>query len=522
MAGAVGLTLVSPFLFLLRKRRERQQLAETQERRTGILKRMLLVLLAIFLSLAVLAGVAKALVALNVVNIRTFLNIAGADLPRDENGFTNFLLLGKGDDDHDGFDLTDTMMVASVDPKTKSVVMLSIPRDLYVKSAVMGEGRINLLYRDYKASLIRRQDMEKAEAAQLALKELLNEVGGKLHVQLHHAVMVNFSGFVDVVDALGGIDVEVPYDIVDREYPGPDWTYQTFEIHAGPTHLDGETALKYARSRHTTSDFGRSARQQQIIQALGERAKTVGIVKSPRKILALLRILSANVETTMNGQELLGAAKMGERLERSRVISMQLNDRNGLYTGLAEAGGFLYTPPREDFGGAAVLLPVVTPPDSPLENSGWRQIRTFFSLLLNTRTLYLQNPRISVLNAGAKTGMAARIATELIRYGFTVDRVENAELPPSPDSKARRGILPTSAVSPAVRGAEESSGSEGEETAAAAFFSDLLGFPLAPLPVDLPLEQQGQVTILLGEDYAFRPFHEVLKESASSSSLATP
>ncbi|MEK7218126.1 MAG: LCP family protein [Patescibacteria group bacterium] len=358
IAGTVGFLLASPLLYVLHKRKERQEQAEEQERRTGVLKRTLVILLAVFLCLAVLAGVAKALVALDVVNVRTILNVAGADLPRDGDGFTNFLLLGKGDDDHDGIDLTDTMMAASVDPKTKSVVLLSIPRDLYVKSAVMGEGRINTLYRDYKASLVRKQGMTKEEASKQALRELLREVGHKLNVTLHHAVMVNFSGFVDVVDALGGLDVEVPYDIVDTQYPGPDWTYQTFSIGAGLAHLDGETALKYARSRHTTSDFGRSARQQQLIQALGERAKSVGIAKSPRKILALLRILSENVETTMTGQELLGAAKLGDRIERSRMVSMQLNDVNGVYTGFVEAGGFLYTPPREEFGGAAVLLPI--------------------------------------------------------------------------------------------------------------------------------------------------------------------
>ena len=491
---AVAFAVASPLLGVFRLWRGKHEEDARHASRVRFLKRTLTVLLAILLSLLLLAGVLKGLIALNILNIKNVLGAVSVELPKDGNGYTNFLLLGKGDDDHDGIDLTDTMMVTSIDPKTNSAVMLSVPRDLYVRSANMGQGRINTLYRDRKSRL-RWEGMAKEEASQLALRELMDEVGSKLDVEIHHAVIVNFTGFVQAVDALGGIEVEVPYDIVDTQYPGPNWTYETFRITAGPAHLDGETALKYARSRHTTSDFGRSARQQQIIQALGERAKTIGIIRSPRKVVALLQILSANVETTMTGQELLGAAKMGEELDRSRLVSMQLKDGNPSYTNFAQPGGFLYTPPREQFGGAAVLLPV---PARDGDTDGWGQIRAFTKLLLQARTLYLSHPRVVVLNAGARTGLASRLAGELIAYGFDVQDVGNASMPKQDVSL----VAPLTDV----------------DRPAAAFFSTLLDLPLEEAPMTLPLEDRDQVTIILGKTYAFTPFETLLKQTAASSS----
>ncbi len=497
MIGSFAVIAVSPLTAMVHKWKEKRAKQEQHEKRILFLKRTLTVLLSVLLSLLLLAGVAKALISLNVLNLRSVLGLVAADLPTDQNGFTNFLLLGKGDDNHEGIDLTDTIMVVSVDPKTKSAVMISIPRDLYVTSDIMGTGRINALYRDYKAKL-RHSGMTKEEASQASLKELLKDVGEKLDLPLHYAAMVNFSGFTQAVDALGGIDVVVPEDLVDREYPGPNWTYETFEITAGPHLLDGETALKYARSRHSTNDFSRSARQQQIVQALGEKAKTLGIAKSPRKILSLLQILSQNVETTLSGKELLGAAKLGEQLDRSRVVSVQLNDQSGLYTSFAEAGGFLYTPPREQFGGASVLLPI-----KPAGGGSWDEIRAFVRLLTQNRTLFIAHPRIAVLNAGGKNGLASLLATELLRYGFDVQKVENAS-----DGQEGRLKQDTSLVASLTE----------EDKPLASFFATLLRLPVEPAPMVVPPDQQEQVTIFLGKTFNFSPFLKLLSSHASSSS----
>lgn len=78
--------------------------------------------------------------------------------------------------------------------------------------------------------------------------------------------MIDFAGFKDIINILGGISIDVPESILDREYPDNNWGYMTFQVQKGLQNFDGDTALKYARSRHSTSDFDRSNRQQLIIK----------------------------------------------------------------------------------------------------------------------------------------------------------------------------------------------------------------------------------------------------------------
>jgi LCP family protein required for cell wall assembly len=466
------------------KWKQRKEEEEASEHRAHILKRVMVVLLSILLGLVLLAGTVKALVGLRILTLQNFLSVAGSDLPVDDDGFTNFLLLGAGDKDHDGVDLTDAVMIVSMDPKkTRSAVMLSIPRDLYVlHSELMGEGRVNELYRNYKNQL-RREGVKTPDASAAALKQLAVELSTLTGIKIHHVVKIDFTAFVETVDALGGIEVAVPEDIVDTQYPGPNYTYETFEIHAGPQVLDGETALKYARSRHSTSDFSRSGRQQLILKALAEKARSSGVATSPSKLTAIYKIVAEHVESTMSIGEILGAAKLGEKLERDNVISMHLNIGTGYDGGLASPGGFLYTPPREQFDGASVLLPFSIP-DSPVT---WKQIKTLARLLVENRPIFLLKPPISVLNAGGKTGSARVLGNELIRYGFEVEKMENAN-----DDRSNPVKIPTSVV---VARTEE-------DDELAEFFGTLLHLPVSPLPPGVDPQKQSRVTVVLGEDFS--------------------
>lgn len=453
--------------------------------RIKLLKRLTVILLGILGIVLLLSGIVSALISLRVLSIGSFLQMTGSDLLKDNNGYTNVLLLGQGDKSHDGMDLTDTIMVASIDPrKTKSVVLISIPRDLYLmNTGKMGAGRINGMYRDYKYFLHRREEKPLGEASKLAMEELKNEVSKMLGQEIHYVVKVDFIGFVQAVDALGGVDIEVPYDIVDTQYPGSNYSYQTFAIRAGMQHLDGETALKYTRSRHTTSDFGRSARQQQLLAALASKAKEIGVLGNVSKATKLLKIISEHSETTMSVQELLGAAKMARDVESSNVISMQLNSSAGIDSG-SEPGGFLFVPPREQFQGAFVLLPV----DSTRGPLGG--IQTFAKILFEERSFYLQNVPIHVLNAGARNSLASVLGGELIRYGFAIENIDNASIE---DSAA-------SWVSP---GREE-------DQKAAEFLSELLKLPVEPLPAGLEPGEAAQLTIFLGEEYEHTPLPELV------------
>ncbi|MBM3231424.1 LCP family protein [Candidatus Peregrinibacteria bacterium] len=471
--------------------------AQKRIRRIGALKRVLTVLIATLAALLLLAGVVRAVMMVSGVGVTEMMGVAGTPPPTDEHGYTNILLMGQGDEDHDGKDLTDTVMIGSIDPKTRSAVLLSLPRDLYFLSTEkMGKGKLNTFYRDYKSYLRFQKGMDEQEASSAAIRELSMEIGRSLGMEIHHAVKVDFIGFVKAVDALGGVDIDVPYDIDDPEYPNTTYGFEPFVLKAGMRHLDGETALKYARSRHTSSDFGRSARQQQLLSALADQAREKGMLRNAGAITSLFSIVSEHSETTLTVREILGLAAAAESIEKDKILSLQLNDRNALYDSYIEPGGFLYTPPRDQFEGAAVLLPVSIP-EFPVT---WKQIKTFTTLLAEHRNIHLAKPTFAVLNAGAAPGTARRLSNELVRYGFTVERTENAD-----SGKQDTSLI---LVSP-------------EPDPAMDFFVKLLGLPTGPAPENFAPAQRSRITILLGKDYRYVPIQDLMQNLTSTQSPIT-
>lgn len=489
-ALGVGIMITRPLVQLTAAIRQNQAEDAQAARRQMLLKRIGIVLLAVLGGVVTIVVLLRILIALNLISAQSLLSVSASPLPTDQLGHTNILLMGQGDETHDGIDLTDTIMLASIDPDDGSAVLLSLPRDLYLYNlpGVQG-GRINELYRNRKG-LLQHKGMAEADASREAMKETATIIGLLLGMQVHHVIKVDFTAFVEGVDALGGVTVDVPYSIVDNEYPADTgFGYAPFVITQGTHHLDGETALKYARSRHTTSDFGRSARQQQLIAALNEAMKEAGILSHPSKILELLSIAGKHVETTMSFGEIAGLAAMGKALERDRIVTMQLNDQNGLYGSQPEAGGLLYSPPRDQFNGASVLLPVSVP-EFPIT---WKQIRTFSRLLAEHRDVYLPPMEVEIRNVSAPPGSAQKITWELLRYGINVTTAKNA-----PKDLRDKGLAQTHVFLP--------SGSTNGKALA-----DLLGLPSSVDEASLiPDTSPGSIKILLGEDYVFSALQDLL------------
>lgn len=152
---------------------------------------------------------------------------------------------------------TDTVILGTFYPALPQAALLSIPRDLWVDIPGYGANRINTA--NYFGDL-----SQEKYGPVLAMQT----VAGTFGVPVHGYIRLDFNGFTALVDALGGITVDVPETIIDSDYPTPDYGTTTITIPAGRQHMDGETALIYARTRHTDSDFGRSRRQQQILRAL--------------------------------------------------------------------------------------------------------------------------------------------------------------------------------------------------------------------------------------------------------------
>lgn len=333
-----------------------------------------------------------------------------SSVEKDANGLVNVLIIGQGGGGHDGPELTDTMIVASIDLEKKNVVMLSVPRDFWVETKQFGGSRINEVYRNVKNYLETRFDTSEDIAHEEAMRLLISELENVVNISIPYYARIDFDGFTKLIDKLGGIEVEVEKNIYDETYPDGNWGYELFELKKGIQLLNGETALKYSRSRHGSSDFDRAKRQQQVIQAAKDKALSLGVLTSPRKITQLYGVINEHFYTNFSLKELLSLAIVGAQFERSSLSSSVLNDDWN------SRGGFLGTPPRADYGGAYVLIPY-----SGFEN--FERIHIFTKLLFQFRNIQFSN--FEVLNGTQRSGLATRAAQRLERYGFTVASIAN-------------------------------------------------------------------------------------------------
>ena len=135
-------------------------------------------------------------------------------------------------------------------------------------------------------------------------------------MQVHYFGTVDFKGFERIVDAFGGVNVDPPYPIADDEYPTEDYRTEKVEFFPGPQHMDGTTALKYARTRHQDSDYGRRRRQEQILLALFDKGKGVGIVA---RLPGVLRSLGGVVQTNFTFEEQLVLGRVAAALKRDDI-----------------------------------------------------------------------------------------------------------------------------------------------------------------------------------------------------------
>ena len=248
------------------------------------------------------------------------------------NGRTNILLLGldRRPDEQTTAVRSDTMILVTVNPKARYMGMLSIPRDLYVTQPDGSTDRINTAY-----------FFGELAAPGTGPAMAMQVVRANFGVSVDRYVRVDLAGFVDVIDALGGIDLTVPDPLVDDEYPTYDYGTTTVSFDAGQQHMDGERALAYARIRHGSSDLQRAERQQRVIVAALQ--KLLSPLTWPRLPLVAAAV-SRSVQTNLSLLEIMRLAPtllwVGPGKIDSRVIE-----------------GDMVQPTITD-GGADVLLPV--------------------------------------------------------------------------------------------------------------------------------------------------------------------
>jgi LCP family protein required for cell wall assembly len=207
--------------------------------------------------------------------------------PLDSKHRINILLLGSDNDQkfQQNALLSQTIIVVSIDPRARQVTLLSLPRDLWVQIPGRASAKIDLAYAQGGAALA-RATVERA-----------------FKIPIHYYAWVGLNGLVQLVDRVGGLDVDVLHPVLDDNYPN-DFSnsgYGTERVYlaAGPQHLDGRHALQYVRSRHgdLLSDLGRSIRQQQVLLAIQQRTAGIDMVSA---LPAFARVLNGHVKTDLD------------------------------------------------------------------------------------------------------------------------------------------------------------------------------------------------------------------------------
>jgi polyisoprenyl-teichoic acid--peptidoglycan teichoic acid transferase len=210
---------------------------------------------------------------------------------------------------------TDTMMLLSFDAGAGTASILSLPRDLYVPIAGHGQNRIN------SAFVYGAAGNNPAAGAELAMQT----VSELLDVPIDHYLLVDFSAFIRTIDLLGGIEVYLPEPIDDSRYPDMNYGYEPLYIPAGRHHFDGETALKYARTRGQDNDFYRAQRQQQVVLAVRRKALQLGLPGLIGRAPALYRQVSQGVFTDLTLDEMLRLAQLTASLESDAIETAVLD-----------------------------------------------------------------------------------------------------------------------------------------------------------------------------------------------------
>ncbi len=242
-------------------------------------------------------------------------------LPGESDGQINILLLGCGGEGHSGGQLTDTIMIASLRPETREAALLSIPRDLYVE--VEGAGIRN------KINAVKVMGDKKEEGSGIRLlKQVVEDVSG---LPIDYYAELDFRGFIKIVDSVGGIDVYLDKDINDPAYPDFNNGYDPFYIEKGWHHLDGATALKVARSRHSTmGDFDRIKRQQEVIKAFRQKIYERYASFDIGAFGALLSSVSDNLMTDIELEEIPRFYRIVKDIKGSNITAATVDTQRYL------------------------------------------------------------------------------------------------------------------------------------------------------------------------------------------------
>lgn len=295
------------------------------------------------------------------------------ELKNQEDEPVNILLLGIGGGNHEGPNLTDTIIFTNIDPKQKRITLVSIPRDFWVTNE---QTKINSIYAF--------SESKEKGLGLVDTKEVVSDILGQ---DIDYVVRIDFDGFVNAVDLMGGLEIDVERTLDDYAYPingkeedacGHDeekleelatasaetlyeelsCRYEHLHFDEGVQYMDGETALKFVRSRHAIgaegSDFARSKRQEKVISSFKDKIFSLGTILNPVKVLSLYDVLKDSIATDIKESEYDDFIKLAQKMENASVESVILD----LGDPQTERLGLLTNPiPSDEYRGQWVIVP---------------------------------------------------------------------------------------------------------------------------------------------------------------------
>jgi LCP family protein required for cell wall assembly len=335
-------------------------------------------------------------------------NVNPSLLKGEGDGRINVLLMGRGGGNHDGPDLTDSMMLASIDPVNHTSTLISIPRDLWVNIPNQGTMKINAAFETGEFKYLNKiqPGTTDSNAIQAGFDEADQTVESVLGVTIHYNVLVNFQAFQQAVDNVSGVTVNVPSDLVD---PTMAWENGNNPVlaKAGTDNFDGKQALNYVRSRETTSDFARAQRQRAVLVALKSKVATLGTLSNPLKLSGLMNTFGNNVHTDLSLKD----------ASRLYGIVKGIPDNKTVSVGLTDA-------PNNYFTTGTLAGQSITLPTAGLFN--YNDIQAFIRTQLKDPYITKENAAITVLNGTGLSGLATTKSNELKTYGYNVVDTGNA------------------------------------------------------------------------------------------------
>lgn len=409
-------------------RKERRRLKKESRTKAQRIRRRI-ILIAVWLLIAVIVGVGGYL-AFKLINTggrvlqgNIFDIVQSQPLKQDANGRSNFLVFGTAEDSeggmHGGANLTDSIMVISVDQTKKDAYMLSLPRDMWVRydmpqgevCSVGYEGKLNAQY--FCAS----NDGENEAAGAEALSATVADITG---LDMQYYIHLNFTAVTEAVDAVGGVEVviesEDPRGILDRNF---DWrcNYQCYFVNyqnGERVQLDGEHALALARARNASGGYGlpngnfdREKNQQKIIKALREKAVSAGTLTNLGAVTGLIDALGNNLRTNVQTNEFRTLMDVASNIPTESIISLSLNDEENM---LVTTG---------NYSGQSIVRPIAG-------ITNYSEIRAYIQRQISSEPYVREDAAIVVLNGSGVAGIAQTAADALSDQNFNVIAVDNA------------------------------------------------------------------------------------------------